>query len=205
MISNLDWRQFLGRFLSRASLTRILVALSYWRSAVLVFIRLVPCIIWIHLLVLHKLLLLRLLHLLIELILLRRIKVGVAICTRLMPLGVINSSSRRRKSLLGAGVELVLLLLVKILLKNELVVHVHLLLLTVVLSILSWSLKITLRWNTWPSKVHLIVHSILIWLLHWLLKSSSHCSLVVMIVHIWHHIRVNGVIGGEVLIRVESC
>ena len=129
-------------------MTRILVALSYWRSAVLVFIRLVPCIIWIHLLVLHKLLLLRLLHLLIELILLRRIKVGVAICTRLMPLGVINSSSRRRKSLLGAGVELVLLLLVKILLKNELVVHVHLLLLTVVLSILSWSLKITLRWNT---------------------------------------------------------
>jgi len=51
----------------------------------------------------------------------------------------------------------------------------------------------------------LIVHSILIWLLHLLLKSSSHGSLVVMIVHIWHHIRVDGVIGGEVLIRVESC
>lgn len=205
MISNLDWRQFLGRFLPRASLTRILVALRYWCSAILVFIGLVPCIVWVHLLVLHKLLLLRLLHLLIELILLRRIKVGVAIRTRLMTLGVINSSSWRRKSLLGAGVELVLLLLVKILLKNELVVHVHLLLLTVVLIILSLSLKITLRWNTWPSKVHLIVHSILIWLLHLLLKSSSHSSLIVMIVHIWHHIRVNGVIGGEVLIRVESC
>lgn len=26
-----------------------------------------------------------------------------------------------------------------------------------------------------------------------------------MIVHVWHHIRVDGVIGGEVLIRVESC
>lgn len=114
----------------------------------MVFIGLVPCIVWVHLLVLHKLLLLRLLHLLIELILLRRIKVGVAIRTRLMTLGVINSSSWRRKSLLGAGVELVLLLLVKILLKNELVVHVHLLLLTVVLIILSLSLKITLRWNT---------------------------------------------------------
>ena len=205
MISNLDWRQFLGRFLPRASLTRVLGALCYWCSAILVFIRLVPSIVWIHLLVLDKWLLLRLLHLLIELILLRRIKVGVAIRTRLMPLRVINSGRRRRKSLLAAWVELVLLLLVKILLKNELVVHVHLLLLIVVLIILSWSLKITLRWNTRPSKVHLIVHSILIWLLHLLLKSSSHCSLIVMIVHIWHHIRVNGVIGGEVLIRVESC
>ena len=129
-------------------MTRILVALCYRCSAVLVFIWLVPCVVWIHLLVLHKLLLLSLLHLLIELILLRRIKVVVAIRSRLVPLGVINSSSRRRKSLLGAGVELVLLLLVKILLKNVLVVHVHLLLLTVVLIILSWSLKITLRWNT---------------------------------------------------------
>ena len=114
----------------------------------MVFIRLVPCIVWVHLLVLHKLLLLRLLHLLIELILLRRIKVGVAICTSLMALGVINSSSWRRKPLLSARVELVLLLLVKILLKNKLVVHIHLLLLTVVLIILSLSLKITLRWNT---------------------------------------------------------
>jgi len=26
-----------------------------------------------------------------------------------------------------------------------------------------------------------------------------------MIVHVWHHIRVDRVIGGEVLIRVESC
>ena len=103
----------------------------------MVFIWLVPCVVWIHLLVLHELLLLRLLHLLIQLILLRRIEVVVAIRTRLVSLGVVNSTSRRRKSLLGGGVELVLLLLVQILLKNELVVHVHLLLLTVDQIILS--------------------------------------------------------------------
>ena len=130
------------------------------------FILIFPTI--IHLLVLHKLLLL---HLLKHLILLCRIKRGIrtTLITWQLPL-----HTRRCFQLVLLAKLILLLLLIQVLLKHKLVIHVYLLLL------LWWVLVLLLVLG---KVVHLVVHSILVLLL----EVGWHTTLWELVVNVGHH------------------
>ena len=201
LISNLDRSCLLTSFRPRI-LTWILIALWDWRPSIQVLILFVPRSALCHLLILQELLLLRLLHLLVNLVLLSGIEVPIACRPCLVILIIAHPSCRRWHLLLICWAKLALL--IEVLLQHELIVHIHLLLLAIVLVTLSLWLKRVLRWHTSSRIVHLIVKTILILLLH-LLLVASHSSLRVVLVHVWHHISVHVLIWVKLRAWIETC